>query len=481
MTSGEHYLFVTGRLAEPALRGLVERLASRVGFEHTVCVLPIRIAALMSAKWVARRIEVPPGVTRVLLPGYCQGDLAPVEEAAGVPVERGPRDLRQLPDYFYRPADRGDYGDYDVEILAEIVASPRLARRHLLVEAERLEAQGADVVVLSGEAGSSWPEIGRAVRALRDQGRRVAIRRFEPADVEPAVRAGAELVIGVNRTNRRQARDWGCPVVVVPDVPGTLEGVEDTLGLLGPSRIACRIDPGLAPIGLGLGASLARYHEARRRWPDAEMLMALGDVTETTEVDSAAINVLLLGFCQELGIRSVLTAQGANWARSCVRECHLARRLVHYAVKHRVPPRRLDSALAMLRDPRLLEHGPRRIEQLAATIQDPSPRIFAEGGTLRVVAAGEVLEGNDPYDLFDQLLARSARAIEPATAFYLGYEMAKAVTALTLGKNYRQDEALEWGMLTVRELTRRERRALRMARSRNAPIPDCPESEEAGD
>ena len=36
-------------------------------------------------------------------------------------------------------------------------------------------------------------------------------------------------------------------------------------------------------------------------------------------------------------------------------------------------------------------------------------------------------------------------------AFYLGYEMAKAVTALTLGKNYVQDQALRWGFLTVEE------------------------------
>jgi hypothetical protein len=44
--------------------------------------------------------------------------------------------------------------------------------------------------------------------------------------------------------------------------------------------------------------------------------------------------------------------------------------------------------------------------------------------------------------------------------------MAKAVTALTLDKNYRQDEALDWGVLTVRELTRLERRAMRIARRR---------------
>ena len=42
--------------------------------------------------------------------------------------------------------------------------------------------------------------------------------------------------------------------------------------------------------------------------------------------------------------------------------------------------------------------------------------------------------------------------VDPNHAFYLGYEMAKAVTALTLGKDYRQDQALDWGYLTEMEI-----------------------------
>ena len=38
--------------------------------------------------------------------------------------------------------------------------------------------------------------------------------------------------------------------------------------------------------------------------------------------------------------------------------------------------------------------------------------------------------------------------LDAAHAFYLGYEMCKAATAITLGKQYQQDEALDWGFLT---------------------------------
>jgi hypothetical protein len=65
------------------------------------------------------------------------------------------------------------------------------------------------------------------------------------------------------------------------------------------------------------------------------------------------------------------------------------------------------------------------------------------------------LQGQDPFELFEQMCERDA--ISASHAFYLGYEMAKAVTALTLGKNYTQDQALHWGFLTRPEESHRDR------------------------
>ena len=186
--------------------------------------------------------------------------------------------------------------------------------------------------------------------------------------------------------------------------------------------------------------------------------MGIGNLTELTDVDSAGINVLLLGFCQEQGIRSVLTTQVINWARSSVRECDLARRLVYHAVRHRVLPKHLEPRLVALRDPALHEFGPAQLEHLAAQLKDPNYRLFAEGGRLHLMAAGVHLEDTDPFQLFARLLATQPKNMDASHAFYLGYELAKAVTALTLGKHYRQDEALDWGHLTVEEPSHRGRR-----------------------
>jgi dihydropteroate synthase-like protein len=284
------------------------------------------------------------------------------------------------------------------------------------------------------------------VAALRDEGLRVSIDSFNTAEVAAGVRAGAELVLSVNGSNRAAASDWGCEVVAVPDVPANLEGLDATIEHLHAAAVRFRIDPVLEPIGFGFAASLGRYFEVRRRYPDAAMLMGVGNLTELTDVDSAGVNVTLLGVCQELGIRSVLTTQVINWCRSCVRELDLARRLVHYAVSHRVLPKRLEPDLVLLRDPKLLEHGDETLRELAAHVKDSNYRLCAERGLLHVLNGQVFLQGDDPFELFRAMLAHEA--IDPAHAFYLGYEMAKAVTALTLGKNYVQDQALRWGFLT---------------------------------
>ena len=58
----------------------------------------------------------------------------------------------------------------------------------------------------------------------------------------------------------------------------------------------------------------------------------------------------------------------------------------------------------------------------------------------------------DPFILFEQM-----EVTDPSHAFYLGYELMKAKTALTLSKTYRQDQALDWGFLTEPEVSHRDR------------------------
>lgn len=466
MTS-DHLHFVTGRLAEHALRPVVAALAKSLGFGYSIDVLPITVAALMTPQWIARHVHIPAQATRVVVPGYCEGDLAPVAALTKAKVERGPRDLRDLDEYLGGEPRKSDYGQWDIEILAEINHAPRLALEQILAEAQWLKAAGANLIDVGCDPGEAWSGVAECVRALRNEGHRVSIDSLNPQEIEPAIEAGAELVLSVNATNREAAKDWGCEVVVIPDDIPSLGGLDETVEMLAGVGVRLRIDPIVEPIGCGFAASLGRYLEVRRRYPDAEMLMGTGNLTELTDADSAPINVLLLGFCQELGIRSVLTTQVINWARTSVQECDLARRLAHYAVRQRIPPKHLEPRLVVLRDAKSHAFGNAELERLAASIKDNSYRVFAEGGLVHLVGAGMHIADRDPFVAFERLLHpgfggaddRHAPAnIDASHAFYLGYEMAKAATAIQLSKNYRQDEALDWGYLTQAEESHRLRK-----------------------
>lgn len=466
----ERLALVTGTLAEPALRRVAEALRASGRFEPTVVVLNIQVAALMTAEWVRRKLALPDGVVvdRVILPGHCRGDLAAIESRLGVRVEAGPYELLDLPDYLtgrIRDAGADSMNRHSIEIIAEINHAARLPLDRIVAMAEAYRRDGADVIDLGcdpcAEARDAWQGVGDVTRTLRAAGMRVSVDTFHPEEARSAVEAGAELVLSVNAGNLRaiaDARAWGAKVVAIPDTPTDIDSLGPTLDTLASRGIAFVIDPILEPIGMGFAASLGRYLETRRRYPAAEIMMGVGNLTELTETDSAGVNAVLMGFCQEIGVTSVLTTQVINWARTSVRELDLARRLMFHAVAHRRPPKRIDPRLVTLRDPRLRGLRADEIAQLASGLTDRNIRLFAdhETGEMHAMNRDFHASDGDPFELYDKIVARAD--IDASHAFYLGYELAKAVTALTLGKNYTQDVALRWGFLTREEVSHHDRR-----------------------
>ena len=130
--------FTTGRLARAALDSILVDLAPQAGFEYSIQTLPITVAALLTPQWIAPRLDIPAGTTKIILPGYCDSDLSPLRAVTDIPIAIGPKDLRQLPEFFGQKPNREGFGEWDIEIIAEINHAPRKSLQDILVLADAM-------------------------------------------------------------------------------------------------------------------------------------------------------------------------------------------------------------------------------------------------------------------------------------------------------------------------------------------------------
>lgn len=457
----EKFLFVTGKLAAPALSATLRK--AKLPFDYDIAVMKISVAALMTPEWIAKFLQVPPDITRIMIPGACEGDPRLLVEKFGLPAEKGPTDLKQLPRYFGSTVAPDKYGDYDIKIFAEINNAPRLSPEQIYGMAVYFRDNGADVIDLGMSPDRVWLQDGPIVIAeLKSRGFKLSIDTLNPEEIRMADAAGVDYVLSLNSGNRFLAEQLRATPILIPDAPNDLASLDATIAELDRLGKPYLLDPILTPINFGFADSLARYHAVRRKYPNAEMFMGIGNITELTEADTTGMTALMIGFCQELGIRAVLTTEVIHWAKGVVRETSIARELMHFAQQQSSIPKHLDSRLLTVKDAELIPYTEAELRELHAQVTDPNYRIFADAEWIYVFNAERFVKGSDIQSIFDQL------NIDEAThAFYLGKELMKAHIARALGKNYRQEEALNWGYLTVEE-SRREHVRLTAKSQRDA-------------
>ncbi|MBA3477354.1 MAG: dihydropteroate synthase [Lautropia sp.] len=441
----EHILFLTGRLAEKALHRVLQSIEPPL-FTWQVREIGVQVAALMTAELIRRRLPPPLQVDRVIVPGRCRGDLQSLSGQFGIPFERGPEDLKDLPQFFNRKAKPVDLSAFDIDIFAEIVDAPRLTVDEICARAREFRDEGADVIDLGGLPETPFAHLEEAVGALQAEGFRVSVDSMDSEELLRGGRAGADFLLSLNLDTLWIADEVGSTPVLVSREPGDDTSLFEAIDRLERAGRRYLADPILDPLPFGLLASLCRYQRLRERYPAAPILVGIGNLTELTEADTSGINALLLGICAELHASAILTTQVSNHARRAIREADVARRLMFAAREQRTLPKGFTDQLMTVHARQPYSDTPEEIAEIAAQIRDPNFRVQVASDGIHVYNRDGHHVESGAFALWPRLQLEQ----DGSHAFYMGVELAHAESAFRLGKRYVQDQDLDWGCAVPR-------------------------------
>ncbi|MBM3552132.1 MAG: dihydropteroate synthase [Alphaproteobacteria bacterium] len=440
----ERLLFLTGHLALPRLERMVASFGEAAR-DWRIHDIGVKVAALMTQEIIGRRLPRPVQADRVILPGRCRADLTALSTDFGVAFERGPEEIADLPAYLGRGGAAPDLSRYDMRIFAEIVDASKMSVADILLKSRELVANGADVIDLGCLPDTPFAHLEETIATMKAAGLKVSVDSADVGELKRAAKAGVDHLLSLDEETLSILPD-GSPIVPVltPRPHGDLDSLQRAARRARERGIGAILDPILDPIHFGFAASIARYVELRAREPDAEIMMGTGNLTELTDADSAGVTAAMLGICSELDIRHLLTVQVSPHTRRTLQEHDAARRLMFAARADRALPKGYSDALLQIHDRKPYAATPEEIAELARELRDTNFRIETTRDGVHIYAKGFHHVAADAMALFPHLAVEH----DGAHAFYLGAELTKAELAYRLGKRYRQDEPLDFGVAT---------------------------------
>ena len=414
-------------------------------FKYRVNQIGVSVAALMTPDLIARRLSDAGDADKIIVPGLCSGNLSPLEDKYGVPVVRGPEDLKDLPQYFGRQSKATDLSKYDVTIFAEIVDAPHLSVDGILARAEFYRSQGANVIDLGSLPNTPFPHLKEAIQALKAQGFNVSVDSLNPEELLLAGKSGADYLLSLTEKTLWIAKEVDAIPVLIPAKSGNLSSLYRAIDAMQAMDRPFIADAILDPIPFGFTESVVRYHKLRKRYPDIRIMMGVGNITELTDADTTGINAILFGMITELNINAVLATSVSPHAVNAVAEADVARRVMYAAREEKRLPRDYSADLLGLHDRRPFTYSAEEIAEIAAQIKDPSFRIQVSKEGMHIYNRDGLFQDVDPFKLYPHLKVDD----DASHAFYLGVELARAQIAWQLKKRYVQDEELSWGVNTL--------------------------------
>lgn len=192
----EHLLFLTGKLAEKSLYKVLESMQP-TKFSYEIHQIGVSVAALMTTDLIARRLKDVSKFDKIVLPGRCRGDIDLLAKQLGKPVERGPEELKDLPQHFGYAAKKSDLSQYSTDIFAEIVDAPNMSVEQIIARAEQYRNDGANVIDLGCLPNTPFAHLAESVQALKSADFKVSVDSLLAEDLVTGGKAGADFLLSL--------------------------------------------------------------------------------------------------------------------------------------------------------------------------------------------------------------------------------------------------------------------------------------------
>ncbi len=469
-------LVVTGKLAENEVKALAQR------FKFDVHVVDVDVAAFITPSHL-RDLDLS-NYDLVLVPGLAKGDWKSLEDEKGVKIRLGSIHISDLP-LVLKNLDKIELsheipacrllgaikteetirlvesqsdckfriGEVEIggraKIVAEIVDATKLSNDELIEKIEYYYESGADVIDLGIPLEFDVQDVRRIVKVARDHCKALSIDTFDRRAIEIGIEHGIDMVMSVSYSNI-ECSELLCSDIAVVAVERDISKLKKLVDSLKRRTEKVIADPILDP-PLGIASSIMRYANYRKLDPETPLLFGVGNVTELIDADSVGINAIMACIAEEIGIELLFTTEASVKTRGCIRELRIASYMAKASKLKKTSPKDLGLNLLVLKEKTAgssRKPSGKIIEAKAngEFVRDPkgdfriwvwNDRIVCEHENVTIVGrtAKEILDTIIELDLVSRL----------DHAGYLGRELMKAEIALKLGKNYVQDEELNFG------------------------------------
>ena len=439
----DHLIFLTGKLAKISLGKVLSDISSQHNFTYEVMDMGVNVAALATIDIIMKKVDsaVMQEATKIVIPGRCRGDIEELSRYFKKTCVRGPEELKDIPSFLGLQGKDLDLSKYDTNIIGEITEAPNMKIEQIIQQAESYKKDGADIIDIGCLPSTKFPHLTDSIKELKRLGYMVSVDSLNTDDLIKGSKAGADYLLSLQEETIWVMDEVDSIPVIIPDHPREEKKFFKLIERLIKNGKPFIADSILEPINFGFTDSLVRYQNLRKKFPDIEIMIGIGNITELTHADTAGMNAILFGIASELDINYALCTQVSEHCNKAIIEGNFARRIMHTTKQYNMPPKDISNKLLNLHERKPFPYSTEELKEMWGNVKDKNYRIYVNTEGIHVFNNKNFHTEKDATELYQYLDIKN----DDGHAYYLGMELAKAQIAFQLGKRYDQDEMLKWG------------------------------------